>query len=92
MNLNDRQIKALKALKHNSSYISQYSNSAAWYVWNPDPVDDLEFMKSYKTRLNLTCRDVWKLGHLQLGLLGEPRLGNRYLTDEGRKYLEEIES
>jgi hypothetical protein len=32
MILNDRQVKALKALKHNESYIAQYSNSSAWYV------------------------------------------------------------
>jgi hypothetical protein len=84
--LNDRQVKALRAVKHNDSFIKQYTDSAAWYVWVSDPM-----YKDYKTRLTLTCKDVWEMGHLNY--LSAANITNeRFLTDEGRKYLEEIES
>lgn len=84
--LNERQIKALKALKHKGGVIEQsrYNNdSAAWFLSNRD---------IWRLRLNLTCRDVYQLGHLGLGFLSEPMAGysERSLTDKGRQYLEEI--
>jgi hypothetical protein len=89
--LNERQIKALRALKQTGSCIAQYSDGAGWYVWIPKPNEN-DTVKVYKARLNLTCRDIHQMSHLGLGLLTSPQpgVGFRYITDKGRQYLEEI--
>ena len=53
--MNNRQQKAISALKHCGTSLYQKratGSSAAWYVWDRNHFD---------IRLNLTCRDVWQM-------------------------------
>lgn len=57
--LNERQKRALAALRTTHSHIGQFDDeSAAWHLWHPE---------HYRVRLNLTVRDVHDLK--QRGLL-----------------------
>ena len=87
--MNQRQIKALRALCQPSSHLAQYPDSAGWYVWSAKDNGEYTPLEINKVRLSLTCKDVNDLineGHL----VSQHHPPLRFITDKGREFVESL--